>query len=111
MKTYIFIFTLIIAINSNLFTNHKFNNSNHTIMIISEQDMKIKTVKIKCEEMSCSACKRSITNSINKLKGIEKLDINLETKIITVSYNDAKTDEISILNAVIEAGYDAEIIK
>ena len=70
-----------------------------------------KTVKIKCTEMSCEACKKSITRSINQLKGIINLDINLESKVITVEIDDTKTDEQSVLNAVIEAGYDAEIIK
>ncbi len=70
-----------------------------------------KTVKIKCTEMTCDGCKRSITKSINTLQGITKLDINLETKIITVDFDDAKTTEQNIVNAVIEAGYDAELIK
>lgn len=61
--------------------------------------------------MSCDACKKSITRSINQLQGITKLDIDLETKIITVEIDDSKTDEQSVLNSVIEAGYDAEIIK
>jgi copper chaperone CopZ len=70
-----------------------------------------KTVKIKCTEMTCDGCKRSITKSINSLKGIEKLNIDLETKIITVEFDDSGTDEQSIVNAVIEAGYDAELLK
>jgi copper chaperone len=69
-----------------------------------------KTIKIKCTEMSCDACKRSITKSINTLEGIIKLDINLETKIITVIADDSKTDEQSVLNAVINAGFEAELV-
>ena len=69
-----------------------------------------KTIKIKCTEMSCDACKRSITKSINKLEGIIKLDIDLETKIISVTIDDSKTDSLSVLNAVIGAGYEAELI-
>lgn len=68
------------------------------------------TIKIKCTEMSCDACKRSITKSIDTLEGIIKLDINLETKLITVSIDDSKTDPRSVLNAVIGAGYEAELI-
>lgn len=70
-----------------------------------------KIIKIKCNEMSCDACKKSITRSINQLQGITNLDIDLESKIITVEIDDSKTDEQSVLNAIIEAGYDAEIIK
>lgn len=69
-----------------------------------------KTIKIKCTEMSCDACKRSITKSINALEGIITLDIDLESKIITVVIDDKKTDSTSVLNAVIGAGYEAELI-
>jgi copper chaperone CopZ len=69
-----------------------------------------KTIKIKCTEMTCDGCKRSITKSINTLKGITKLDINLESKIITVEFDESSTDTQSILNAVIEAGYDAVLM-
>ncbi|MBE2217490.1 MAG: heavy-metal-associated domain-containing protein [Ignavibacteria bacterium] len=69
-----------------------------------------KTIKIKCTEMSCDACKRSITKSINMLEGIIKLDIDLETKIITVIIDDSKTEALSVLNAVVGAGYEAELV-
>ena len=69
-----------------------------------------KTINIKCTEMTCDGCKKSITKSINSLKGISKLDIDLETKVITVVFDDSKTDAQQILNAVIEAGYNAELM-
>ncbi len=79
-------------------------------MTLTETEVTQRSVKIKCTEMSCNSCKRSITKSIEQLQGIKKLDINLETKLITVIFDDEKTDEQSILNAVIGAGYEAEII-
>lgn len=69
-----------------------------------------KTIKIKCTEMTCDGCKRSITKSINTLKGIAKLDVDLETKIITVIFDDSKTDSQAIVNAVVEAGYEAVLL-
>jgi copper chaperone CopZ len=61
--------------------------------------------------MTCDGCKRSITKSINTLQGITKLEIDLEKKMITVEYDDSKTAEQNIVNAVVEAGYDAELVK
>ncbi|MEO8512549.1 MAG: heavy-metal-associated domain-containing protein [Ignavibacteria bacterium] len=101
-----FIFIIISTTNSNFINNHHIYSNKMIEITLAE-----KTIKIKCTEMSCEACKKSITRSINQLKGITKLDIDLESKIITVEIDDSKTDEQSVLNAVIEAGYDAEIIK
>ncbi|MCC6866760.1 MAG: heavy-metal-associated domain-containing protein [Ignavibacteria bacterium] len=79
-------------------------------MTLTQTELSQKIVKIKCTEMSCSSCKKHITNSISKLKGIEKVDVNLETKIITVTVNNPNTTDQDVLNAVIEAGYEAELI-
>lgn len=86
------------------------NNTNYFNKMI-EITLTEKTVKIKCTEMSCNACKQSITKSIKALEGINKLYIDLETKIITVVLDESKTDEQEVLNAVIGAGYEAELIK
>ncbi len=102
--TIIFLFVNITS--SNIFLYNYFKANKMIDSTLSE-----KTIKIKCAEMSCDACKKSITKSIKLLQGIIKLDINLENKIITVVIDDTKTDEQSVLNAVIEAGYEAEIIK
>lgn len=75
--------------------------------VVSEK----KTVKIKCEEMTCIGCKNSITKAVKSLKGIEKIDIDLETKIITITYEESKTNPEEILYAVIGSGYDAELIE
>ena len=102
------VFLLFIFVNTSN-SNFIFKNFN-TSKIMIEITLAEKTIKIKCTEMSCDACKRSITKSINQLEGIKKLEIDLESKIITVVIDESRTDEQSVLNAVIGAGYDAELI-
>jgi len=70
-----------------------------------------KTVKIKCSEMTCLGCKKKITESIKTLDGIIKVKINLDTKIVTVTYDDAKTAPDKIINAISEAGYESELVE
>ena len=70
-----------------------------------------KTVKIKCTEMSCAGCKKKITQSIKYLDGIKKVFIDLETKIITVTFDDTKTSADKIIGAIAEAGYESELIE
>jgi copper chaperone len=70
-----------------------------------------KTIKIKCEEMTCTGCKNTITKAIKALKGIEKVSVDLDTKIITVTYLESKTDPEEIVYAIIGSGYEAELIK
>jgi copper chaperone CopZ len=69
-----------------------------------------KTVKFKCTEMSCQKCAKSITASVNKLPGIADINVDLDSKIITVTFDDSKTDVQTVLNAIVEAGYEADLI-
>ena len=111
MKIKIFIFTVFTTLtlfNISNIISQNFNYNNN--MTLTETAVTSKIVKIKCTEMSCDACKRSITKSINQVPGIESINIDLETKMITVVIDDTLTDEQSVLNAVIGAGYEAEII-
>lgn len=73
--------------------------------------VKNKTVKIKCTEMSCDGCKKKITKSINYLDGIKKVNIDLESKIITVTFDESKTSTENIVSAIAEAGYESELIE
>jgi copper chaperone CopZ len=72
---------------------------------------KNKTVKIKCTEMSCDGCKKKITKSISYLDGIKKVNIDLETKIITVTFDESKLSIDKIIGAITEAGYESELIE
>ena len=75
------------------------------------ETVKNKTVKIKCTEMSCAGCKKKITQSINNLDGIKKVDVDLETKIITITFDESKTNAVKIIGAIAEAGYESELIE
>jgi copper chaperone CopZ len=70
-----------------------------------------KTVKLKCSEMTCLGCKKKITESIKTLDGIIKVKVNLDTKIVTVTYDDTKTAPDKIISAISEAGYESELIE
>jgi copper chaperone CopZ len=70
-----------------------------------------KTVKIKCTEMTCLGCKKKITESINTLDGIIKVNVNLKSKIITVTYDDSKTNAEKIVSAITDAGYESELVE
>jgi len=80
-------------------------------MALASELLASKTVKLKCSEMTCLGCKKKITESIKTLDGIIKVKVNLDTKIVTVTYDDAKTAPDKIINAISEAGYESELVE
>lgn len=56
--------------------------------------------------MSCSHCKASVTDEVARVAGVSGVDIDLESKHVTV--HGERLDDSSLREAIAEAGYDAE---
>ncbi len=53
-------------------------------------------------DISCDHCVNAITEHVKPLAGVERIEIDLETKTVTV----VGGDDASIIAAIDEAGYD-----
>lgn len=56
-------------------------------------------------DVSCEHCVRAVTQEVGKLEGVEDIQIDLDTKTVTVRREDRVTDA-QIIAALDEAGYD-----
>jgi copper chaperone len=55
--------------------------------------------------ISCSHCETAITEEVTRVKGVTAVDVDLESKRVTVR---GRIDDASVRDALAEAGYDAE---
>lgn len=62
---------------------------------------------IKIEGMMCGHCQASATNAISAIDGVSAVEVSLENKQATVSYDPEKTNDDAIKAAIVEAGYKA----
>jgi len=53
--------------------------------------------------MSCGHCVNAITTEVSQVAGVDSVDIDLETKIVTVH---GDTDDGAVRAAIDEAGYE-----
>lgn len=67
------------------------------------------TTKYLVADMSCAHCKARIEKEVNALNGIDSAEVELDSKILTVNFDDNKVSNDTIVNAVSEVGYTAEI--
>ena len=56
--------------------------------------------------MHCGHCKASVTEELQAVPGVEQVDVDLDTKLVTVSGEGLQ--EASLRGAIEEAGYEAE---
>lgn len=78
--------------------------------ISARAEAKLETVEIKTSAV-CEDCKERIEKTVNKLDGVQKSNLDLDTKIVTVSYNPDKVNVEKIKTSISKAGYSADEVK
>ena len=64
------------------------------------------TLTYRVAGMSCAHCKSAVESEIGTVAGVEFVDADLETKVVTV--RGAGVDDQAVRAAIDEAGYEAE---
>ena len=63
------------------------------------------TVSYTVPGMHCGHCKSAVSEEISALDGVESVDVDLDTKVVTVVGSDL--DDAKLRAAIDEAGYEA----
>lgn len=66
-----------------------------------------KTEKVKVYG-NCEMCKKVIEKAAEK-RGVSKAQWNVETKVLTITFDSKKTNSSAVLKKIANAGYDSEI--
>ena len=60
---------------------------------------------------NCGMCKSTIEKAANSIEGVTSANWSIDLKKIDVKYDDTKTDEMAIHNAIAASGYDTEKVE
>jgi copper chaperone len=61
---------------------------------------------IKVEGMSCMHCQLRVKKAVEAVEGIQRADVNLQTKQVTVDYEEGKANLEKVKDAIRESGYE-----
>jgi copper chaperone len=61
---------------------------------------------IKVEGMSCMHCQLRVKKAVEAVEGVQRADVNLQTKQVTVDYEEGKVNLEDVKAAIREAGYE-----
>lgn len=67
------------------------------------------TVTLSVTGMTCATCPITIKKALNKVEGVENIEVNLEKKEALVTFDDAKTTVEALLEATKNAGYPSTV--
>lgn len=83
-----------------------------TIYAQEKKSQPTKLETMKCwASMDCSSCQEKIEKNIPFEKGVTGLQVDLPTKMVTVTYKPGKTTPEKIEKALQKLGFETEIIK
>jgi copper chaperone len=61
---------------------------------------------IKVEGMSCMHCQLRVKKAVEAVEGVQRVDVNLQTKQVTVDYEEGKVNLEKVKAAIRETGYE-----
>ena len=70
----------------------------------------MKEEKYNVTGMTCAACQANVTKAVQKVEGVENVNVNLLSNQMTVKYDEAKTGDDLIISAVENIGYGASLM-
>jgi mercuric ion binding protein len=70
-----------------------------------------KTVALTVSNMTCVACPITVKKALNKVEGVQAVEVSYEKKEAVVTYDDAKTNVKALTKATEGAGYPSEVKK
>lgn len=67
-----------------------------------------KTVKFRTENMHCGGCAGKIKKAVTALEGVSDVNANLESRVVTIAYDDQKVNPEQLKTAIVTAKFNAE---
>ncbi len=79
------------------------------MMTSTTEEHPLETIQITVTGMSCAACVASVKNTVERLDGVHKADVNLATGRAVVTHDPARVNVDDIMREIRRAGFDAAL--
>lgn len=67
------------------------------------------TVTLSVPGMSCAACPITVKKALTKVDGVMRAEVDYPTRQAVVTFDDAKTNVVSLTRATADAGYPSTL--
>ena len=61
---------------------------------------------IHVEGMTCGHCVETVTQAVNSIDGISQVSVDLDTKQVSVDFDDSRTNLNAISSKIVEVGFE-----
>jgi mercuric ion binding protein len=67
------------------------------------------SVTLDMQNMTCAMCKFTIKKALQGVEGVQKVDVDFDSKMATVTFDPQKTNSEALIKATTYAGYPATV--
>ncbi len=68
------------------------------------------TVSMNIERMSCALCPLTVRKAMERVDGVQHVNVDYDTKTATVTFDDSKTTATDVAQASTDVGYPATLV-
>ena len=65
------------------------------------------TVTMDIEKMTCALCPLTVRKAMERVDGVQDVEVDFDSKVATVTFDDSKTTADAVAQASTEVGYPA----
>ncbi|AEH47807.1 copper chaperone CopZ [Parageobacillus thermoglucosidasius] len=66
------------------------------------------TTTLQVQGMTCNHCKMAVTNALQELEGVNRVEVHLDKGTVDVDYDETKVSLDQLKEAIEEQGYDVK---
>lgn len=77
----------------------------------SSRPKTVKRTVVYSSTVECKNCERKVLENISFEKGVKDVSVDLPGRTVTVVFDEAKTDTLTLAKAIRKLGYDAKVVK
>lgn len=77
------------------------------VLLASAAAAQTDTVRIRTSAQ-CETCREKLERDLGYIKGVQHIELDLETSVLTVAFDGSRTNAVKIRKAVTRSGYDAD---
>ncbi|QSB47668.1 copper chaperone CopZ [Parageobacillus toebii] len=66
------------------------------------------TTTLQVQGMTCNHCKMAVTNALQELEGVNRVEVHLDKGTVDVDFDETKVSIAQLKEAIEEQGYDVK---
>ena len=87
----------------------KTTHAETAIPVALQEQSRSQSVILDMQNMTCAMCKFTIKKALQALAGVEKADVDYESKTAAVTFDPQKASTADLIKATSDAGYPATV--